>query len=168
EDDAQGSYEEVLKIVLNEFERAFLQGNEVHPLVSTLPGIDSKKLEVIRCYYAGRAAANRPVKPHQSALFRAADDGSAQIYTIFGGQGNIEEYFEELREIHNVYPTFVGELITTSADLLQTLSRHPNAEKLYPKGLDALAWLQNPDATPDVDYLISAPVSFPLIGLLQL
>ena len=168
EDDAQGSYEEVLKLVLNEFERAFLQGNEVHPLAASLPGIDSKKLEVIRSYYAARSAANRPIKPHQSALFRAADDNSAQIYTIFGGQGNIEEYFEELREIHTVYPSFVGELITTAADLLQSLSRHPEAEKLYSKGLDVLGWLQDPEATPDVDYLISAPVSFPIIGLLQL
>ncbi|MBE3049762.1 DUF1729 domain-containing protein, partial [Candidatus Bathyarchaeota archaeon] len=168
EDDAQGSYEEVLKLVLNEFERAFLQGNEVHPLAASLPGIDAKKLEVIRSYYAARAAANRPIKPHQSALFRAADDNSAQIYTIFGGQGNIEEYFEELREINSIYPTFVGELLTSAADLLQSLARHPEAEKLYSKGLDVLGWLQNPEATPDVDYLISAPVSFPLIGLLQL
>ncbi|SPN99679.1 probable fatty-acyl-CoA synthase, beta subunit [Cephalotrichum gorgonifer] len=168
EDDAQGSYEEVLKLVLNEFERAFLQGNEVHPLATSLPGIDSKKLEVVRCYYAARSAANRPIKPHQSALFRAADDNSAQIYTIFGGQGNIEEYFEELREINTVYPAFVGELITSAADLLQSLARHPEAEKLYSKGLDILGWLHNPDSTPDVDYLISAPVSFPLIGLLQL
>ncbi|KAL2114301.1 hypothetical protein VUR80DRAFT_9523 [Thermomyces stellatus] len=168
EDDAQGSYEEVLKLVLNEFERAFLQGNEVHPLAASLPGIDSKKLEVIRCYYAARFAANRPIKPHQSALFRAADDNTAQIYTVFGGQGNIEEYFEELREVNNVYPAFVGELITSAADLLQSLARHPEAEKLYSKGLDVLGWLQSPEATPDVDYLISAPVSFPLIGLLQL
>lgn len=168
EDDGQGSYEEVLKLVLNEFERAFLQGNEVHPLAATLPGIDSKKLEVIRCYYAGRAAVNRPVKPHQSALFREADDNSAQIYTIFGGQGNIEEYFDEIREVSKVYSTFVGELITAGAELLQSLAAHPEAEKLYPKGLDVLGWLHNPEATPDVDYLISAPVSFPLIGLLQL
>lgn len=168
EDDAQGSYEEVLKLVLNEFERAFLQGNEVHPLAASLPGIDAKRLEVIRCYYAARSAANRPIKPHQSALFRAADDNSAQIYTIFGGQGNIEEYFEELREVHTVYPAFVTELVTTAGELLQSLSRHPDAEKLYSKGLDVLDWLQNPEATPDVDYLIAAPVSFPLIGLLQL
>lgn len=168
EDDAQGSYEEVLKLVLNEFERAFLQGNEAHALAASLPGIESKKLEVVRSYYAARAVSNRTIKPHESALFRAADDGSAKIYTIFGGQGNIEEYFEELRELFQTYPSFVSDLITSSAELLQTLSNHPSAEKIYPKGLDVMNWLHNPDSTPDVDYLISAPVSFPLIGLVQM
>lgn len=168
EDDAHGSYEEVLKILLNEFERAYLQGNDVHALVATLPGIDDKKLEVIRSYFSARAASNRVMKAHQSALFRAADDGAAKLYNVFGGQGNIEEYFEELRELYQTYPSFVGHLIAASAELLQTLSSHPSAEKLYSKGLDIMSWLQNRDATPDVDYLISAPVSFPLIGLVQL
>lgn len=168
EDDSLGSYEEVLKIILNEFERAFLRGNDVHALAATLPGIDAKKLEVIRSYYAARSASNRAMKPHESALFRAADDGSAKIYSIFGGQGNIEEYFDELRELYTTYPSFVGELIVNSAELLQNLAKHPSAEKLFPKGLDIMAWLQDPEATPDVDYLVSAPVSFPLIGLVQL
>ncbi|PHH64631.1 hypothetical protein CDD81_4242 [Ophiocordyceps australis] len=168
EDDAQGSYEEVLKLVLNEFERAFLRGNEAHALAVTLPGIESKKIEVVRCYYLARAASNRAIKPHESALLRAADDGSAKIYSIFGGQGNIEEYFEELRQVFHTYPSFVGDLITGAAEQLQTLSNHPNAEKLFPKGLDVMNWLHHPDSTPDVDYLVSAPVSFPLIGLVQM
>ncbi|KAL2754260.1 hypothetical protein ACRALDRAFT_1063159 [Sodiomyces alcalophilus JCM 7366] len=168
EDDEQGSYEAVLKIVLVEFERGYLQGNEVHALVATLPGIDAKKLEVIRSYYQARITAGRPIKEHESALFRAAEDGAAGIYTIFGGQGNIEEYFDELREIYKTYLPLSGGLIRHAAELLQTLSKHPSAEKLYPKGLDILRWLDDEDATPDVDYLVSAPVSFPLIGLVQL
>jgi fatty acid synthase subunit beta len=168
EDDAQGSYEDVLKIILNEFERAYLRGNDVHALAASLPGIDAKKLELIRSYYAARSVSNRVMKPHESALFRAADDGSAKLYSIFGGQGNIEEYFEELRELYTTYPSFIGDLVASSADLLQSLANHPSAEKLYAKGLDIMSWLQSPEATPDVDYLISAPVSFPLIGLVQL
>ncbi|KAL2153788.1 hypothetical protein VTH82DRAFT_4943 [Thermothelomyces myriococcoides] len=168
EDDAQGSAEEVLKLVLNEFERAFLRGNDVHALVATLPGIDAKKLEVIRSYFAARAASNRTMKTHESALFRAADEGAAKLYSIFGGQGNIEEYFEELRELYETYPSFVGDLVASSAELLQTLASHPSAEKLYSKGLDIMSWLHHREATPEVDYLVSAPVSFPLIGLVQL
>jgi fatty acid synthase subunit beta, fungi type len=168
EDDSAGSYEDVLKLILNEFERAFLRGNEVHALAAGLPGIDSKKLEVIRSYYSARHVANRTIKHHESALFRAADEGSVHLYNIFGGQGNIEEYFEELRELFQTYPSFTSELVTTSAELLQNLSNHPSAEKLFAKGLDIMSWLQNPEATPDIDYLVSAPVSFPLIGLVQL
>lgn len=168
EDDAQGSYEEALKLVLNEFERAFLRGNEVHALAAALPGNNEKKLEVIRSYYAARAATNRAIRPHESALFRAAGDESAKIYAIFGGQGNIEEYFDELRVLYKTYPSLVEELVTSAAELLQTLSQDPRAEKLYVKGLDVMGWLQHPESTPDVDYLVSAPVSFPLIGLVQL
>lgn len=168
EDDEQGSYEEVLKISLNEFERAFLRGNEVHALVATLPGIDAKKLEVVRSYYAARAATGRSTRPHESALLRAAGDGAAKIYTVYGGQGNIEEYFDELRQVFNTYPSFVEELIVASAELLQTLSRSEKAEKLYSKGMDIMNWLHHAEQTPDIDYLVSAPVSFPLIGLVQL
>ncbi|POS73465.1 chain elongation-2 [Diaporthe helianthi] len=168
EDDSQGSYEDVLKLILNEFERAFLRGNDVHALVANLPGIDAKKSEVLRSYYAARSVLNRAVRPHQSALLRAAEEGDASIYNIFGGQGNIEEYFEELRELWQTYPSFVGELIMTAAEQLQTLANNPSAEKLFTKGLDIMSWLQNPEATPDVEYLITAPVSFPLIGLVQL
>ncbi|KAF7918438.1 uncharacterized protein EAE98_009681 [Botrytis deweyae] len=168
EDDAQGSYEEVLKLVLNEFERGFLRGNEAHALVATLPGIDAKKLKVVQSYYAARAASNRPIRPHESALFRAASDDEAKIYNVFGGQGNIEEYFDELRELYSTYAVFVEDLITESAELLQSLSKDSRAEKLYPKGLDVMSWLHDPESTPDLDYLVSAPVSFPLIGLVQL
>ncbi|KAJ5930772.1 hypothetical protein N7466_006265 [Penicillium verhagenii] len=168
EDDAQGSYLEVLKLILNEFERAFMRGNDVHAVAAALPGIVAKKNHVVEAYYAGRAAAGRPTKPYDSALFRAASEDAAGIYTVFGGQGNIEEYFDELRSIYTTYPSFVEELITSSAELLQTLSREPEANKLYPKGLDIIQWLQDRDSQPDIDYLVSAPVSLPLIGLVQL
>ena len=87
---------------------------------------------------------------------------------MFGGQGNIEEYFDELREVYNTYPSFVEDFVTAAAAHLQTLARDTAAEKLYSKGLDVMRWLHNKDAQPDVDYLVSAPVSFPLIGLTQL
>jgi fatty acid synthase subunit beta, fungi type len=168
EDDAQGSYDELLKLVLNEFERAFLQGNDIHALAAALPGIQPKKLAVIRSYWSARAATGRNIKSHDSALFRAAGDGDARIYAIFGGQGNIEEYFDELRDVYTTYPSFVEKLISASAELLRALSREPRAEKLYPKGLDVMRWLHNKETQPDTDYLVSAPVSLPLIGLCQL
>ncbi|KAL8880206.1 MAG: hypothetical protein Q9198_002340, partial [Flavoplaca austrocitrina] len=168
EDDAQGTYDEVLKLVLNEFERIHLQGNDVHALAASLPGIAQKKLLVVRSYFAARASTKRPIKSHESALTRSAEDGEATLYAIFGGQGNIEEYFDELREIYNTYPSFVEDIVSYSSDLLKTLSRDPRVEKLYSKGLDVLGWLQNRDSQPDTDYLVSAPVSLPLIGLVQL
>ncbi|KAL8701009.1 MAG: hypothetical protein Q9224_000701 [Gallowayella concinna] len=168
EDDSQGTYDEVLKLVLNEFERIHLQGNDVHALAASLPGITQKKLLVVQSYFAARASTKRPVKAHESALTRRAQDGEATLYAIFGGQGNIEEYFDELRETYNTYPSFVEQIVTRSAELLQSLSRDPRVEKLYSKGLNVLGWLHNRESQPDIDYLISAPVSLPLIGLVQL
>jgi fatty acid synthase subunit beta len=109
EDDQHGSYEEVLRLVVNEFERMFLRGNDVHALAKSLPGILAKQITTVKCYYAARAVTNRVIKPRDSALTRAADDGNAVIYSIFGGQGNIVEYFDELREVYETYPSFVGE-----------------------------------------------------------
>ena len=166
--DTSGSYEAVLRLMLNEFERAFLRANDVHTLAASLPGIVQKKLIVVRSYYAARAAVSRPIRAHQSALLRAAQDEEAKIYTIYGGQGNIEEYFEELREVYTTYPAFVETLIVDSAQLLGTLSRDPRINKLYSKGFDVISWLHNAESQPDTDYLISAPVSLPLIGLVQL
>ncbi|KAF2733047.1 beta subunit of fatty acid synthase [Polyplosphaeria fusca] len=168
EGDDPGSFEEVLKLIVNEFERAFLRGNEVHVLAATLPGIKEKKLITAQSYYAARAAVDRPIKAHESALLREADDENAFIYAILGGQGNIEEYFEELREIYTTYPSFVEDFIASEAHHLLNLSRDPKAEKLYSKGLDVMRWLTNRDSQPDTDYLVSAPVSLPLIGLTQL
>lgn len=168
EGDDPGSYEEALKILLQEFERAFLRGNEVHAIAATLPGIYDKKLVTVRSYYAARAAAGRPIKAHESALLREAADENAFIYSVFGGQGNIEEYFDELREVYTTYSTLLEDFINSAASHLQQLSRDPKAEKLYPKGLDVMRWLNNPEAQPDTDYLVSAPVSLPLIGMTQL
>lgn len=168
EGDDPGSFEEVLKLVLNEFERAFLQGNEVHAIAARLPGIEAKKLTVVSAYYGARAAVDRPIKHHDSALFREAADGNAHIYPVFGGQGNIEEYFEELREVYTTYPAFVEDFVNAAAAHLQTLSRDERVSKQYAKGLDVLRWLNNKESQPDTDYLVSAPVSLPLIGLTQL
>ncbi|KAI9832727.1 MAG: beta subunit of fatty acid synthetase [Phylliscum demangeonii] len=168
EDDIQGSNVEVVKLLLAEFERAFLHGNEVHAFAASLPGIEAKKLLVVRSYYEARAASNRPIKPHESALFRAAADDEAKLFAVFGGQGNIEEYFDELRQVYHTYPSFVGDLIAMGAELLQSLSQDPRAQKVYSQGLDVIGWLQDRDAQPDTDYLVSAPVSLPVIGLVQL
>jgi len=168
EDDAQGSYEEVLKLVLTEFEGRFLRGNEVHAVAANLPGSPLKRQNVVKAYYSARQSANRPIKPHESALFRAASEGNAGIYAVFGGQGNIEEYFQELRDVYVVYNGLVEDFITHCAQALSTLSRDPKAGKVYSKGLDIMRWLADEDATPDLTYLVSAPVSLPLIGLVQL
>ena len=166
--DMQDLGEDVLRTLVLEFERAFLNANDVHALAASLPGIELKKRIVVQCYIAARASVKRPMSRWESALLRAAHDGEATLYTIFGGQGNIEEYFDELRDVYTTYPSFVGDLVEESAKLLQKLSNDPRINKLYSKGLDVMQWLRSIDSQPDTEYLVSAPVSLPLIGLVQL
>ena len=168
ESDIQDLGEEVLKTFVAEFERAFLGVNDIHALAASLPGVELKKRVVVQSYIAARASVGRPMSRWEPALLRAAGEGEATLYAIYGGQGNIEEYFDELREVYMTYPSFVEELIEDVASLLQRLSREPRINKLYAKGLDVMHWLRSKDAQPDTEYLVSAPVSLPLIGLVQL
>ncbi|KAK0956582.1 beta subunit of fatty acid synthetase, partial [Friedmanniomyces endolithicus] len=64
EEEDVGMYDDLLKLIIQEFERAFLRGNEVHAIAATLPGIAEKKLITVRSYYAARAAVNRPIRAH--------------------------------------------------------------------------------------------------------
>ena len=164
----EGFFEEVLRHTMAEFERAFMRGNEIHAVAAALPGIEQQKIITVRSYYAARAAADRPLKAHASALFREAEDENAFLYAIFGGQGNIEEYFDELAEVYSTYPSLVEDFISASVALLEELSRDTRVDKLYSKSLDIMRWLRHPESRPDLDYLVSAPVSLPLIGLTQL
>lgn len=163
--------------MLNEFETRYLRGNDIHAVASSLlqdedvPTTVGKIKRVIRAYYAARIACNRPIKAHSSALFRAAseDSDNVSLYAIFGGQGNTEDYFEELREIYDIYQGLVGDFIRECGAQLLALSRdHIAAEKIYTKGFDIVKWLEHPETIPDFEYLISAPISVPIIGVIQL
>lgn len=170
-----GPYDDVLTLALTEFETRYLRGNDVHAVAAKLQADESavttaaKVKKVVKSYYAARLAANRPMKPYESALLRAVHDKEALVHAIFGGQGNTEDYFDELREIYDIYNGAIVDFIELVAEKLLSLSReHPDASKIYTKGLDILRWLKNPETTPDNDYLVYAPVSVPVIGVIQL
>ncbi|KAK9387219.1 acyl transferase domain-containing protein [Lipomyces mesembrius] len=161
-------YDDVLALVLADFESRFLRANEVHAVAAALPGDLFKREVVISAYYAARLAANRPIKGHDSALLRAAAEGRASIFAIFGGQGNIEEYFDELRNVYSLYHGLIDDFIQHCARELLKLAADDRTMKVYSNGLDIMRWLREPESTPDLDYLVSAPVSLPLIGVTQL
>ncbi|KAI6747603.1 hypothetical protein HG530_015711 [Fusarium avenaceum] len=169
----RNSHQDLLNIVLDGFERVFLKGNNIHSLTADLPDPLTGQRAVIRSYYRAKHVSRTNwvgmnEKSTGSALLRAVTDKLAVIYTIFGGQGNDEDYFTELRQSYSTYQPLVEELLTRCSQLLQRLSADPKVAELYPRGLDVMTWLQDEEATPQVDYLISAPVSCPLIGLVQL
>lgn len=166
--DEPGTYDELLSSVLTEFERSFLKGNEVHAIAMLLPGSSDNRISVIRNYYAARLVSGKAIKGHESALFRGAANNETKVFSVFGGQGNTEDYFEELRSLASIYDALVMDFVERMANHLSVLVRKPQAQANFGKGLDILSWLHNASKTPDTDYLISAPVSFPLIGVAQL
>ena len=86
---------------------------------------------------------------------------------VAGGQGYT--YIEELRALAassaGLPPLFTA--------LAESVNEEINTEEgvaagLWPQGLDILGWLADADSTPDMAYLCSAPVSYPLIYATQL
>ncbi|KAI1106180.1 fatty acid synthase beta subunit [Jackrogersella minutella] len=158
---------EVLNLILQSFERGLLGNEEVHAFVVALPD-EVDKVRIIRSYYLAVGAAGRTVGVPDSALMRAALKGTARVYAVFGGQGNTKTYLDELRDVCDTYPSLTRRFLIPAARYLGRLSHDARASQAFAHGLDIMRWLEYPDSQPDIDYLVSAPVSFPLIGLLQI
>nr|AGQ43602.1 HC-toxin fatty acid synthase beta subunit [Alternaria jesenskae] len=159
---------EISRFLLEAFDSTFLRANDIHTLASTLPSSDAEKDELLRCYYETCFITKRNTPCNESALLGATGEGVVSLYTTFSGQGCGERYFDELRELFRIYPPFVEGLISRSGNLLRELANSPSVGRLFTKGFDIMAWLHHPQTIPDADYLVSAPVSFPIIGLVQL
>nr|BAA36384.1 fatty acid synthetase [Schizosaccharomyces pombe] len=162
EEETPGQYTQLLRIITLEFERTFLAGNEVHAVVHSLGLNIPAQKDVVRFYYHSCALIGQTTKFHGSALL---DESSVKLAAIFGGQG-YEDYFDELIELYEVYAPFAAELIQVLSKHLFTLSQNEQASKVYSKGLNVLDWLAG--ERRERDYLVSAPVSLPLVGLTQL
>ena len=161
---------EFVRLLLDAFEDACLDGEDVHTFAAELACSAPIQRAIIRSYYEAVELTQRPPKYREPTLFRTAKDEKPKcLYLVFGGQGNTEHYFEELRDAYSTYPSFLEGLLQTSSDILASLSRvDTKRAQQYPKGLDFMSWLRDPNSTPPTNYLLSAPVSFPLIGLVQL
>ena len=163
-----GMTKEIIAFMLHYFETNLLRQNEIHAFSAALPGGRRKRLFVIRAYFEAYRVLGKHVQPYESNLIRASKRGDVLLYAMFGGQGNTDDYISELREAYDIYGHLVVDVLSWGSDLLKNLSQDPSVGKTYSRGLDLMTWLQNPDEQPEADYLIFAPVSFPLIGLLQL
>ena len=163
-----GITKEIIAFMLHHFETDLLRQDEIHSFAAALPGDRQKRLFVIQAYFEAHRVLGKHVQPYEPNLLRATKRGDVQLYAMFGGQGNTDDYISELREAYDTYGHLIVDVLSWGSGHLKDLSQDPRAGKTYSRGLDLMAWLQNPDEQPEADYLITAPVSFPLIGLLQL
>ncbi|KAK6208579.1 fatty acid synthase [Colletotrichum tabaci] len=159
----------LLESLLDHLDHNILQGNDIHTAVVETIKDKQRKTLAIQAYYEALVTANRPIKPREtSALLKAGARGQVGLHLLFGGQGNNEHYFDEIRNVFSTYEPLVRTLAESLGQTLRNLARNSSVSDLYPHGLDVLQWLEAPDSTPSTDALVAAPVSFPLIGVLQL
>ena len=158
----------VLSCALDQFEADILHGKEIHAVAATLPDAIDSTPSFIRYYYHAISALGRPIQRYEPNLLRAARTGKVRIFAIFGGQGNNESYFDELRDLYSTYQYLIHGFISDLSNHLRDLHLNNSSKKQLSRGLEPLKWLQSPSEEPDTEYLLSAPLSFPLIGLLQL
>ncbi|KAI9247028.1 hypothetical protein BY458DRAFT_560469 [Sporodiniella umbellata] len=162
----------VARTLFIDFSTEYLKENNVHAISSSLSS-ESKKI-VIQAYYAAliilkenNVLSTEETAPTQSALVEAARRKDAKLFAMFGGQGNVDEYFDELADIWETYQDLVRPFVERMAGVLAEYARSPEASALHSKGIDVMRWLKHPETRPDVQYLLSVPVSVPLVGLIQ-
>ncbi|KAH7122957.1 fatty acid synthase beta subunit [Dactylonectria macrodidyma] len=169
-EDAQAS-REALRVLIDYVDQTVLATKNIHPVVASSPLSDSQKSKLLRSYYEALHAADVDIRPQESGLFGASSTTKVTptIYTVFGGQGLRGDCIQELREIITTYSSLTKDLIHDAAILLTNLSAtDASVSQLFPQGLDILAWLHDPAQVPDSTYSTSAPVSTPMIGIVQL
>jgi fatty acid synthase subunit beta, fungi type len=158
---------DVLEVTIEQFQFTFLQQTELHSTVARL----ENNHRILYSYYTalGKMQPQSPGDVDKSALLRSAKQGKTRVYLVFGGQGNMENYFDELRAIYDSYSPLIKPFLIRMIRHLDHLAHTAiDSKSLLPYGFDVMKWLEYPDHQPAIEYLISAPVSFPLIGVIQL
>ena len=161
---------DVIKSVLWAFRQQFLFFTDIHTIVTGIPDSLQARKQALKTYYAARSLGLLSLEPIDSALFNAAERGSASIYAVFGGQGvNNPKCLLELRDLNFQFQPLLTDLIDVINPLLQRLSYLPQTRGYYqPHYLDLTTWLQDAETLPDQDTLAAAAFSFPIIGLISL
>ena len=162
-----GNYE-LIQLTWEYLERELRCDLDIHTLVAAHIQHPETQLRTLGLYFSAQYAAGGITEPPTPALIQAQRQGKAVIYGLFGGQGIAKNYFNDIQNAYIAYALLIDDLLRPAARVLATLSRDPRVRDQFSEGLDVLQWLEDPESVPSSDYLLSAPVSFPLIGLLQL
>lgn len=104
----------------------------------------------------------------KSALLQEVAAGRAKLLAVFGGQGNTENLLQELVDLDYIYQPLCRPFLKTVAHSLLAAADNPIAKEYMSKGFDVVRWIDDPESRPPKEYLFSAAVSLPLVGLIQL
>lgn len=165
-----------LATIFSQFQSRFLQSNGIH---AAIRGVSAESRKTcIKTYYSAIATilkkspadsfSSSDVITHESALFTAVAAGKASVFAIFGGQGNVGDYFDELLALYESYQPIAQSFVAQAAVTLDHHSTSEEARKAHATRIQVINWLQKPETRPSTDTLLITSLSLPLIGLTQL
>ncbi|KAJ3124388.1 3-oxoacyl-[acyl-carrier-protein] synthase [Nowakowskiella sp. JEL0407] len=158
--------------IFQQFQSRFLKTNGIHAALHDLDA--SRRRDSLRTYFTAVAVLSKSAESaeiityHESALFSAAAAGKASVFAIFGGQGNVEDYFDELLALYDIYEPIAKPFIAQAAVTLSHHSATEEAKKAHATRIQLINWLQKPESRPSTETLLITSLSLPLIGLTQL
>ncbi|KAJ2667640.1 fatty acid synthase alpha subunit Lsd1, partial [Coemansia sp. RSA 1085] len=157
--------------ILEAFCRTYdVPNTNIHVVVQQNQLDEEAARRVLKAYYL---LWNEPAARHcyfgdslqMPALF-AAD--ATQVMAMFGGQPGTSSYIKEAKWLLDVYGPILSGYLARMSEFLDSEAKDEEFELAFAEGLDIQQWLMDSDKMPDNDYLLSAPVSMPLTGLIQL
>ncbi|KAJ2233635.1 fatty acid synthase alpha subunit Lsd1 [Coemansia sp. RSA 485] len=87
---------------------------------------------------------------------------------VFGGNTGSTSYLDQARWMVDVYGPLISDYVVQVSEFLNAESMDDRLIDAYGDGLAIHRWITEPASVPEHEYLISSPVSMPLIGLVQL
>ena len=95
------------------------------------------------------------------------EDRVPPLFLQFAGQG--VKYIDELRGLYTTHPAIRPFIQEAIAEIKKQASQYDDTQSgFFSQGLDVDQWIEHPKKTPDQGYLLSSPVSHPLIYLCQI
>lgn len=89
------------------------------------------------------------------------------IFIQFAGQG--VKYMEDLRQLYSLSCDIRPFIHNAASEIKKQAMMYDDSRTgFFTEGLDIEQWIENPDTTPDIAYLLSSPLSHPLIFLTQI
>ena len=163
-------YKSYANEVLDALDEDFIKSRDIHSVVSALGVSPERQRTVLAAYYQVVQYTARKFKVNELLLWTQPNPEGLRICSVFTGQGNANaECLNDLRDLWTTYKPLLQDLISATASYLHELSQSSDTADFYDSdGLDIQNWLDYKESSPDPAYIASAPVSFPIIGLINL
>ncbi|KAI8318336.1 hypothetical protein GQ54DRAFT_314596, partial [Martensiomyces pterosporus] len=125
------------------FNSSFCARNNIHVVVQEHSLDANQAKAVLRGYFSAWNIASARGAVHSSApaLF---SDPSVSMMAIFGGQGGMDNYLDEARDLVDIYGPLLADYPARMSAFLQRESQDPRISGCYAKGLDVARWLASP------------------------